>query len=854
MSADKYRPSPRAFQAAVRPYIRAGMTVIPLGRWNAPEGKGKRPRDDGWPDTAYDSAAVVAEAIANGNNVGARPGPEFVIADTDPRNFGDVSFVAFCAEHGLDPDTLPAVLTGGGGVHYFARLPKGTGKLRKKLRGYPGIDFLSGDAVQVVCAGAKHPSGKLYEWDEFNGRPALEDAPELPPHIVKVLEKPTVERMESDAPDVDAVSPEVIAEALAQLDPTDFQDHDDWLTLMMATAAASGGNACEEFVEWSTSDPEYADAGDDIRHRWGTIEPDGEISGGTFWFICKEHGVGRKTLDKISAGHRAERTTAAEDFADDLSRKFTLEPMRWNMRDLPKILTFADKCLTRAADKTPLYQMHGRLVMPFRLPEKQESDGLKRAAGSLMLEPVSPKLLHLRMIDHVPLVKGKLEKSDDNEKGEVVIEPMAAPLTLANYLLADRDKWSFPVLTGIIEAPTLRKDGTLLTAQGYDAQSGLYLDLKGFRFPAIPDEPSKADALAALEVLKAPFAEFPFLPDDPDARNIKAKSASRSVMLSAILTGLIRRNLKAAPLHALSATAPGAGKSKLADGIAQIIIGRSPTKITFEKSESENEKRLFAALLTNDPVILYDNVTEPLEGNALCTALTEPTWDNRFLGESRMVKVNTDTLQMATGNNIRLKGDARRRAVMCTIDPRTENPEERTFSIGDLDGHIKKHRGELVAAGLTILRAFFVAGCPQQPGMKQFGSYEEWSRIVRGALLWLSQPDPHDTVQDIKDDDPETQEIAQLMAAMRSTFGDSFRSASEIIAAAHGDDVSNLILESAVRGLGKTGDDARMFGAYLKQRAGRIIGPLRLQGHLDKKAKIYLYRVEDMTFEGTEFG
>lgn len=317
-----YKPDRRAFQAAVRPYMEVpGTTLVPLRRWNAPDDKGKSPRDGAWQSKAYDNDAVLAECLEKGINVGVRLGRRFVAFDVDPRNLGGVSFVAFCAEHKLDPDTFAAVLTGGGGVHYIARLPKGTGKLRKKLRGYPGIEIITGDGRQIVCAGSKHPSGTLYAWDEFNGRPAMKDTPELPAHVVKVLAKPTVKRMEADSPDVDAVSPEVVAEALSQIDATEFQDHDDWLEFMMATVAVSGGAALEEFVDWSTSDPKYADHDEKIRERWDSVEPDGDITGGTFWYICREHKVSKETLDKISAGHRRERPTAAEDFADDLTRK-----------------------------------------------------------------------------------------------------------------------------------------------------------------------------------------------------------------------------------------------------------------------------------------------------------------------------------------------------------------------------------------------------------------------------------------------------------------------------------------------------------------------------------------------------
>jgi hypothetical protein len=45
--------------------------------------------------------------------------------------------------------------------------------------------------------------------------------------------------------------------ALWRLDPLDFRDHDRWLAMMMGAYAA--GIERKAFVEWSTSDPQYAE-------------------------------------------------------------------------------------------------------------------------------------------------------------------------------------------------------------------------------------------------------------------------------------------------------------------------------------------------------------------------------------------------------------------------------------------------------------------------------------------------------------------------------------------------------------------------------------------------------------------
>lgn len=74
-----------------------------------------------------------------------------------------------------------------------------------------------------------------------------------------------------------------------------------------------------------------------------------------------------------------------------------------------------------------------------------------------------------------------------------------------------------------------------------------------------------------------------------------------------------------------------------------------------------------------------------------------------------------------------------RRAILCTMDAKVEKPEKRMFTV-DLREEVPRRRGELVAAALTVLRAFVVAGQPGARDLEPFGSFEEWSDLVRGAI------------------------------------------------------------------------------------------------------------------------
>ena len=80
-------------------------------------------------------------------------------------------------------------------------------------------------------------------------------------------------------------------------------------------------------------------------------------------------------------------------------------------------------------------------------------------------------------------------------------------------------------LSGIVEAPILRHDGTLLDRPGYDEATGLLFDPGQTRFGPISPKPTREQAKDALRLLLTIIKEFPFVDD-----------ASRSVAISAFIT------------------------------------------------------------------------------------------------------------------------------------------------------------------------------------------------------------------------------------------------------------------------------------------------------------------------------
>ena len=64
-------------------------------------------------------------------------------------------------------------------------------------------------------------------------------------------------------------------------------------------------------------------------------------------------------------------------------------------------------------------------------------------------------------------------------------------------------------LRGVITAPTLRPDGSLLDGPGYDSATGLLL--KAGRFSPVNLKPTHQDLRAAFATLWEPFKLFPLV-------------------------------------------------------------------------------------------------------------------------------------------------------------------------------------------------------------------------------------------------------------------------------------------------------------------------------------------------------
>ena len=448
------------------------------------------------------------------------------------------------------------------------------------------------------------------------------------------------------------------------------------------------------------------------------------------------------------------------------------ETIRVDVGYLPEAADQAEAALIRA--EAGIYQ-RGFLCRVSRHPTATVR-GITRPTGVVLIAAVDE--VYLR-----DLLDRLVEWEHWNQRKKAYTR-CNVPDSIAKTVLARSGLWHFPVLTGVIGAPTLRPDGSLLATPGYDPATGLFFDPQGETFPPIPDRPTRDQGRAALDLLIRDVLANPCTNAADSTGFAFASAAARAAALSAILTALVRHALSKAPLHLFRACRAGSGKSLLADTVALIATGRPATVFDLaEDDPAEQEKRLLAVFLAGDAVINLDNLEGPLGGKSLAKMLTAETFTGRVLGQSRTVTVPTAATWLATGNNTLVKEDITRRVVLCELDPQLEAPEKREYD-RNLAEWIPAHRPALVAAALTALRAYIVAGQPKQPH-PVMGSFEEWSRWVRDALTWLGEADPLGDTDKMEDTDPVRVKLRALLVAWHGAFKSIPSTCAEAVARAN---------------------------------------------------------------------
>ena len=540
-------------------------------------------------------------------------------------------------------------------------------------------------------------------------------------------------------------------------------------------APSQNGNAPPLWFVYSKEDRECLKAlGLDAQTR-ETLAPDGrEII--ILYAAGNRYAAGNAAVDIDrckSIGARAVKVLVLEECQNTLiaeyleSRSVTIDDLvamaaqnpGWSVDEeavLPRILIrtteheVTDEAVAALTRETNLFQRSGELVSIIAdCKPKPERSEIRRAPGSLRI-----RALPHGQIRRLLTLHARWQKSVTN-RGKIEIHD-AHPPDWAVDGVATLGLWQgIRPLEGIIEAPTLRVDGSLIDQPGYDPDTGLWFAPEKL-FPPIPENPTRGQACLARDELMKIVVDFPFAGDE-----------HKAAWLASCLTALARFAVDGpCPLFLFDANSPGAGKNKLCDIVAILATGREMTCGNYSSDQVEMAKMLISAVMAGDRFVLFDNIAggNSVGGSALDRFLTARTVKDRILGRSEMSpELPVNIVFYATGNNLGVKGDALRRIVHCRLETDQEHPEDRLkFTVpGNLLNYVKEQRSELVVAGLTILRAYISAGCPDQEVASQ--DYPEWCALIRSAVKWVTGHDPCATRKGMQAVDDETSELKAII-------------------------------------------------------------------------------------------
>ncbi len=348
------------------------------------------------------------------------------------------------------------------------------------------------------------------------------------------------------------------------------------------------------------------------------------------------------------------------------------------------------------------------------------------------------------------------------------------PKTLAENILAQED-WELPPLAGVARAPILRADGTICTTPGYDPTSRLmYCPDPSLNLRPVPEHPCGEEVRACVDILLQVIDEFPFVDD-----------ASRANALAILFSILMRPVIKGhVPLAIVDAPMQGTGKSLLITALAKIAVGNvSSESIPAKQNEDEWRKKITSILMTSASFVLLDNIPDntTIDSPMLAATLTSREVSDRLLGGNRIVSLLSRVVWAASGNNLRVTGDLPRRSYSIRLDANAERPWERTgFRIRDLEQYVDENRGNLLAAALTIIRAWYTNGKPMVP-IPALGSFQEWADTVGSVLAFAGIPGfltNLETTQVVQDES--AQEWTAFFDAWWERFGDRTLTADDI--------------------------------------------------------------------------
>jgi hypothetical protein len=348
------------------------------------------------------------------------------------------------------------------------------------------------------------------------------------------------------------------------------------------------------------------------------------------------------------------------------------------------------------------------------------------------------------------------------EKGTVI--PIEVPFDKLPPFMLDLPEKRAPRVTGLVQHPIIAKDGRLISTEGLDAATGIYVALGGWKFPEVNGAPTKDDAVASARRIRELLLAETMLKDD---------KIDGAAAIAALLTGISRKAMSQGPAVLINATVQGTGKTTLARMMHVVLTGREMAVQTLPEDQGEAGKQILSTLIRSPAMVCFDNLDDgsTIKGQVLAKIITSPTFGQRILGMSQDVEVPTCSLLVFTGNSIGVASDLIRRFVKIDLLAKEARPEQHRYRNADPVGYAQRVRAEVVLALLTIQRAWFAAGANEEGPSLGLGS--DVDRLVTWPLAFAGEEGIFEKRDEVAQTSPEEKAKVSALDALAKVFPDA---------------------------------------------------------------------------------
>ncbi|AEM88849.1 hypothetical protein [Streptomyces violaceusniger] len=406
------------------------------------------------------------------------------------------------------------------------------------------------------------------------------------------------------------------------------------------------------------------------------------------------------------------------------------------------------------------------------------------------------------------------------------------PSRLAKALLRTAGA-GFRECTGVVRWPIVRPDGTIAANRGYDPATRLVVapveDVK-----PVPDRPTGDDVSAALAALGRLFGAFPY-----------AAPSDYAATLGMYLGPLLRHFLPAktrSPLHLVTATGPGSGKSYLSAEGLEVLYGAR--RLSADQSTRELGKTIIAALekKADTGVIAFDNFATGgrITGAQWARWITEPVISGRVIGTGRTPEIPNDYVWTVNGNQIRVGEDMARRTVVISLASDADDPSQVAHSFDFLE-ELNGRRGEVLWSLLVLVRNWTAAPAESRTVRAvQLGQFSAWMTAVASILDAAGvEGFNEDRAERMAQMDEQAADYSRFYATVRDLLGGGWLRAAQITRVPVLQDLIPRVEGSEDARIGHRALGRRV----LRPQVGRVYGGMKIEERWDNHSKSWVYRV-----------